>query len=340
MLPLAITMGCPAGIGPEIILKYFSDPSLSSRPPAIVVGDATTLRYYAERLRINIQIVPWQAGDTIQTACNYLSLLETSSLSLDAIQPGRPGKATALAMADAIIKAVHGIQQSFFSALCTCPISKEALQESGHCFPGHTEMLAELTSSDNPVMMMAGKTLRVTLATIHCGIADVPGLLGKELLIRLFQTTYNSLQLDFGLLKPKIAVAALNPHASENGMFGDEEEKMIIPAVNKANEMGMDLQGPFPPDTIFVKAAQGEYDCVICMYHDQGLIPFKLLHFADGVNVTLGLPIVRTSVDHGTAYDIAGTGVADIKSLVAAAELAYTIAGNRNKNKNAAAHLG
>ncbi len=325
-------MGCPAGIGPEIILKYFSDTATATRPPAVVVGDISVLRYYADRFDIDVQLLPWKAGDRAETGSGRISVLETSSLSREDICPGQPSKSTALAMADAIICAAKGIQKGIFSGICTCPISKEALQESGHCFPGHTEMLAELTSSSTPVMMMAGTSLRVTLATIHCAIADVPGLLKEESLIRLFQTTHRSLSIDFAISAPRIAVAALNPHAGENAMFGDEEQTIIRPAIEKAVTSGMNIHGPFPPDTIFNKAARGEYDAVICMYHDQGLIPFKLLHFADGVNVTLGLPIVRTSVDHGTAYDIAGSGVADIKSLVAAVELAYTIVNNRPKS--------
>ena len=324
-------MGCPAGIGPEIILNYFSAHSDATRPPAVVVGDITALRYYQDHLNIDVTLVPWKAGNTIETGKGRISVFETSSLAPEDISPGHPSKVTAVAMADAIICSVKGIQDSIFAGMCTAPISKEALQESGHRFPGHTEMLAELTASKTVVMMMAGTSLRVTLATIHCAIADVPKLLGEDSLITLFQTTHQSLCIDFAIPAPKIAVAALNPHAGENGMFGDEEQTIIMPAIKKAKAMGMDLYGPFPPDTIFNKAARGEYDAVICMYHDQGLIPFKLLHFADGVNVTLGLPIVRTSVDHGTAYDIAGSGVADIKSLVAAAELAYTIVSNRQK---------
>ena len=233
-------------------------------------------------------------------------------------------------MAQAITSAVQGIQDSHFSGLCTCPISKEALQESGHHYPGHTEMLAALTSSNDQVMMMAGRSLRITLATIHCAIAQVPTLLSSESLVKLFRTTHKSLQIDFNIAAPRLAVAALNPHAGEGGMFGSEEKEIIIPAMKKCIHEGIDLQGPFPPDTLFFKASQGTFDTVICMYHDQGLIPFKLLHFKDGVNVTLGLPIVRTSVDHGTAYDIAGKGLADPASLAAAVTLAQTISTNRS----------
>ena len=180
-------------------------------------------------------------------------------------------------------------------------------------------------------MMMAGSRLRVTLVTIHCPLAEVPARLTTEAVLRLIRMTAGSLQRDFALPQPHLAVAGLNPHAGENGLFGSEEGAVIEPAVQLARGEGIAVQGPFPPDTVFFKAAAGTYDAVICMYHDQGLIPFKLLHFSDGVNVTLGLPIVRTSVDHGTAYDIAGTGQADDSSLTAAVNLAAVISANRKR---------
>lgn len=332
MKPLAITMGCPAGIGPEIILKYFSPVSHARRIPAVVVGDSNVLKWYAKKLNLSCSLFPWTPGVSLPTEQNTIPVYETSKLPANAIVPGLYCKDTAKAMVDAIFAAVNGVQEHFFSSVCTCPISKEALQLSGQYYPGHTEMLGALTDSDQQVMMMAGKSLKVTLATIHCAIADVPGLLSVEGLLQLFETTYKSLQIDFNLNKPKIAVAALNPHASEGGMFGDEEKQILVPAIKKAAAMGIPLLGPFPPDTVFFKATQGAYDAVICMYHDQGLIPFKLQHFADGVNVTLGLPIVRTSVDHGTAYDIAGQGVANPASLNAAVELAQSICKNRERN--------
>ncbi len=335
MLPLAITMGCPAGIGPEIILKYFTRSRNTLQSPAIIVGDKNVLEFYANKLNIKCTLIPWLPGSQVPGEKDVIPIFESSRLAVNSIKPGRFSKETAIAMTDAITSAVKGIQESHFSGLCTCPISKEALQESGHHFPGHTEMLAALTSSSNQVMMLAGESLRVTLATIHCGIAEVPGLLNQDLLVKLYRTTHKSLVVDFNIPAPRLAVAALNPHAGEGGMFGREEEEIIIPSMEKARKESMDLHGPFPPDTIFLKAAQGEFDAVICMYHDQGLIPFKLLHFKDGVNVTLGLPIVRTSVDHGTAYDIAGKGLADPASLAAAVQLAHTIIANRNTFREA-----
>ncbi len=334
MLPLAITMGCPAGIGPEIILKHFSNrENQQTSCPAVVVGDIGVLSFYAEKLPLNVSLLPWQPGEPADFKENIIPVYEASTLPEASITAGNFSRETALAMAAAITAAVKGVQQGFFSGICTCPISKEALQSSGHHFPGHTEMLAKLTGSTRQVMMLAGDSLRVTLATIHCSIAQVPGKLGTAMLLELFHTTSKSLVTDFDIRKPRIAVAALNPHAGEAGMFGTEERTIIEPAINQGLQEGLNLHGPFPPDTVFNRAVNGEYDVVICMYHDQGLIPFKLLHFKDGVNVSLGLPIVRTSVDHGTAYDIAGKGIADPHSLTAAIELGLRIISNRSRHK-------
>lgn len=329
MLPLAITMGCPAGIGPEIILKQFSTSPPSPDTPAIIIGDRQVLEFYASLIGIDCNLISWQAGDPLPSTPGAIPLYESSQLSKASIKPGHYNHKTALAMACAISTAVTGIQKGIFSGLCTCPISKEALQESGEHYPGHTEMLAALCSTTDQVMMLAGPSLRVTLATIHCSISNVPALLNREDLLRLYHTTNQSLHVDFGIAAPKLAVAALNPHASEGGMFGDEEERIIIPSIERGKNEGLNIHGPFPPDTIFNKASQGAYDAVICMYHDQGLIPFKLLHFENGVNVTLGLPLVRTSVDHGTAYDIAGRGIADPSSLKAAIGMCHMIIANR-----------
>jgi 4-hydroxythreonine-4-phosphate dehydrogenase len=334
MLALAITMGCPAGIGPEIILKQFSRCPPDPHRPSVVIGDRQVLEFYAARLNIDCTLISWQPGKPIPSAQGTIPLYESSHLSRSSIKPGCYNTETAMAMSSAIRSAVSGIKDNYFSGLCTCPISKEALQKSGEHFPGHTEMLASLCSSTDQVMMLAGPSLRVTLATIHCAISQVPALLNTKDLLKLYHTTSRSLQIDFAIPSPRLAVAALNPHASEGGMFGTEEEDIIVPSIILGRREGLDLHGPFPPDTVFNKASQGDYDAVICMYHDQGLIPFKLLHFADGVNVTLGLPLVRTSVDHGTAYDIAGHGIADPSSLNAAIDMGHSIIANRKLQDN------
>jgi 4-hydroxythreonine-4-phosphate dehydrogenase len=324
-------MGCPASIGPEIILKYFSQRPLSRNIYPIVLGDMNVLKKCADDLNYNnIQIIPWTVGASVPTRReNVIPVLPLSTLRNSDIKWGSPNLTTAKAMAHYITTGVEMAQEGILDGITTCPISKFSLNNAGFSFPGHTEMLAELTGSTNYAMMMAGNRLRVTLVTIHCSLASVPSALSKSSIINLIDTTHRALSIDFGIVKPKIAVAALNPHAGENLLFGNEDQEVILPAVEESCEKGLLVEGPFPPDTVFFKAAQGEYDAVVCMYHDQGLIPFKLLHFDDGVNVTLGLPIVRTSVDHGTAYDIAGTGTADPSSLTHAVELAGKISENR-----------
>ncbi len=325
---IAITMGCPVGIGPEILLKFFSQTAVSADYCPVVLGDIGVLQRCATELKIDAEFLSWHPGAPMRAG--QIPVLELSRLPAQDLIWGRPTIATGKAMVSYIEKAVSLILDGTFSAMVTCPISKASLNRAGYPFPGHTEMLAALTESTDYVMMMAGSRLRVTLATIHCPLASVPARLTQETLTALIQTTDTALRRDFGIPAPRIGVAALNPHAGEDGLFGMEEGDIILPAIKQMQSAGIDVQGPFPPDTIFFKAASGMYDTVICMYHDQGLIPFKLLHFKDGVNVTLGLPIVRTSVDHGTAYDIAGKGVADATSLAAAVDLAAAIAINRD----------
>ena len=331
---IGITMGCPASIGPEIILNFFSDSTFDADVLPVVLGDITVLEKCAKDLGHNdIKIVPWTVGqDRPLRNKNTVPVLPLSSLSQTDIIWGKPNAATGKAMAGYITEGVKLAQDGVLDGITTCPISKYALNQAGFAYPGHTEMLATLTNTKKYAMMMAGDRLRVTLVTIHCPLADVAGALTRQSIVQLIETTHQALTVDFGISVPKIAVAALNPHGGENLLFGREEIDIISPAIVKAVEMGFDIHGPFPPDTVFYKAAQGDYDAVVCMYHDQGLIPFKLLHFEDGVNVTLGLPIVRTSVDHGTAYDIAGRGIASSSSLSAAVALAGSIAKNRKVN--------
>jgi 4-hydroxythreonine-4-phosphate dehydrogenase len=207
-------------------------------------------------------------------------------------------------------------QKGSVDALVTAPISKEALNAAGYPFPGHTELLAKMTGSRDVVMMLAGPRLRVALVTTHLSLRQVPGALTRERIERTIEITYRGLQYYWGIPTPRLAVAGLNPHAGEGGIFGSEEKEVIIPAVEECRQKGMMIFGPLPSDSLFFHAASGRYDAVVSMYHDQGLIPLKLLHFREGVNITLGLPIIRTSVDHGTGYDIVGQGVADATSLI------------------------
>lgn len=330
--PIGITMGCPVGIGPEIILKFATAYHGSIAP--VVIGDLSVLRNSAQTLGLAVDVLPWQPG---KPHCPGTIMVHQPMYSSELVFNasdfvwGQPSRISGQVMAACIEEAVSLVREGQLAAMVTCPITKAALHLAGYHYPGHTEMLADLCHAKQYAMMMAGRSLRVTLVTIHQALASVVKNLTAEAILCLIELTGKSLQVDFGLSQPRMAVAGLNPHAGEGGLFGDEEARIITPAIRSAQAKGWQVAGPFPPDTVFHKAVSGEYDAVICMYHDQGLIPFKLLHFEDGVNVTIGLPIVRTSVDHGTAYDIAGQGKANPASLCAAFKLAAEIAGNRQQ---------
>ena len=327
MITIGITMGCPVGIGPEIILRYCAEGSLPEGVQPIIIGDRNVLERLAAELGLAVPFITWQPGTSLPSEA--IPLVEVSSLGPDRLFWGHPNATTGQAMAQYIETAVSLTRQGILKGLTTCPISKASLNDAGYPFPGHTEMLASLTKSDDYAMMMAGSKLRVTLVTIHRTLREVATTLSIEGIFRLIHITHTALRIDFAISHPRIAVAGFNPHAGEGGLFGDEEDRLIAPAIALGRQQGFNVSGPFPPDTVYIKAASGEFDAVVSMYHDQGLIPFKLLHFADGVNVTLGLPIVRTSVDHGTAYDIAGRGVASYASLAEAIRLAAAICMNR-----------
>ena len=329
-MPLfAITMGCPVGIGPEIIVRYFADDALPERPPLVVVGDVAALRRAASVCAVSPNFSPWQPGESLPAKA--VPVLPVSSLDAESLVWGKPDAVTGEAAALYIATAVRLIQAGVFAGMITAPISKKALHDAGYPYPGHTEMLAALTKTPQCHMMLAGDKLRVMLVTIHCPLSQVAARLNREEILACIEACDSTLRGDLALAKPRLSVAALNPHAGEDGLFGDEETRLIRPAIEQAQAAGIDAHGPLPPDTVFHSAAAGHYDAVICMYHDQGLIPFKLLHFKDGVNVTCGLQIVRTSVDHGTAYDIAGTGQASHESLAAAIGMATAITRNRHR---------
>lgn len=322
---LGITLGCPAGIGPEIIVKYFATRSLTA-PQAVVLGDLSVLQRCAAELGLSLPFVPWQPATPL--APGSVPVLSLSTLG-QSLTWGKPDRQTATAMVDYITTAVRLIEAGELTGMVTCPIAKASLRQAGFNYPGHTEMLVELTGARRHAMMMAGPSLKVSLVTIHVALAAVPSMLDTDRIQAIIALTHQTLQEDFAISQPRIAVAGLNPHAGEGGLFGDEEGRLISPAIAAAQADGIDATGPFPPDTVFGRAVAGHYHAVVCMYHDQGLIPFKLLHFKDGVNLTCGLPIVRTSVDHGTAYDIAGLGRADCSSLAAAVDMAALISSNR-----------
>jgi 4-hydroxythreonine-4-phosphate dehydrogenase len=323
---IAVTMGDPTGIGPEIIAKALCDESITGVCRPVVIGDedalvrgiaATGAPLVIQRITGD-EIPPEMVPGTCYLRC--LGKLSSGDRII-----GNPTAATGDAMFNYINEAVRMCLFGQAEGIVTAPINKEAMNRAGHLYPGHTEALAELTGAPDVVMMLAGERLRVSLVTIHEPLSRVPSLITYERVLKTIQITHNDLHRYF-IRNPRIAVAALNPHCGEGGLFGAEEDVVIIPAVKAAQSAGIDVVGPLSADTLFHFAVEGRYDAVVAMYHDQGLIPLKLLHFSNGVNVTLGLPIIRTSVDHGTAYELAGTGSASSESLTAAITMAVEMA--------------
>jgi 4-hydroxythreonine-4-phosphate dehydrogenase len=316
MKPLLASMGDPAGIGPEILGDAWA--RLGGSVPFAVLGCARTLESYGT------------ATQCIQTLSDIdlkgpLPVLDRP-LPAPLVRPGHPNTGHAQAVVDWISEATHRVQAGEASALVTAPINKKALMDgAGFPFPGHTEFLADLTGASRPIMMLAGPELRVVPVTIHIALDAVAEALTPSLLEETLRGTDAALRSDFGITTPRIAVAGLNPHAGEQGAMGRQELDMIAPLIERLRADGLNLTGPLPADTMFHAAARSRYDVAVCMYHDQALVPLKTLAFDDGVNVTLGLPIVRTSPDHGTAYDIAGLGIAKSDSMIAALRMAAEI---------------
>ena len=319
---IGITMGDPAGIGPEIIHSSLTKSSIYKICRPVVFGDAKMLHAAKKFTGSTLDISIIDEPDDGLFKCGTIDVINLSGLDPEKINLGLSSAETGKALILYINAAVEAAKKKKISAIVTCPVNKRSMQMSGSKFHGHTELLAERTGVLDYAMMLAGKMLRVVLVTIHIPLKNVPLTLSSEKILKTIRITGESLQERFGIKNPRIAVAGLNPHAGEDGMFGTEEKNTILPAIKAALMEGFNVSGPFPPDTVFYNAVQGDYDAVVCMYHDQGLIPFKLIHFTDGVNTTLGLPVIRTSVDHGTAYDIAGKGRADPGSLVAAIQMA------------------
>jgi 4-hydroxythreonine-4-phosphate dehydrogenase len=323
---IGITMGDPTGVGPEIIVKVLSHKSTFRFCHPVVLGDRNILERAIKLLNAPLAVNEMEtiAPENLQSGA--LNLVPLSAIPLDKAGYGNPTKACGEGMVTYIKEAVRLTSEDAIDAITTAPISKKALSDAGYPYPGHTELLAELTGTRDYVMMLAGERLKVVLVTIHCSLQDVFHLLTTEKILKAISITHSTLKNFFGEKQPKIAVAGLNPHAGEEGLFGSEEKTIIFPAIERARQSGINVEGPLPPDTLFYHAAQGRYAAVVSLYHDQGLIPLKLLHFEDGVNITLGLPIIRTSVDHGTAYDIAGTGKANPASLFNALKVAARMA--------------
>ena len=315
--PLAVSCGDPSGIGPEIAAKAWA--SLGAALPFLWIGDPRHLPVGTPfQIIEDPALAPAVAAEALPVfALPFAALAE----------PGHPDPANAQGVIDAIGRGVDLVQDGGASALVTAPIHKKALADgAGFAFPGHTEFLAHLAGVERVVMMLACEALRVVPATIHIPIAQVPSALTPEALAATIRITNGALRDRFGLAAPRIAVAGLNPHAGEGGRIGTEEVAWIAPVLDQLRSDGLDLIGPLSADTMFHERARAGYDAAICMYHDQALIPIKTIDFSGGVNVTLGLPFIRTSPDHGTAYDIAGTGIADPASMIAALRLADRLA--------------
>jgi 4-hydroxythreonine-4-phosphate dehydrogenase len=325
--PLALTMGDPAGIGGELTLRAWR--ALREGPRFVALDDPDRLRGVARALRLDVPIV--EIADAGAAASIFPDALPVLPVRLPAPStPGRPDVANAPAVIASIEQATRLAQAGAAGAVVTNPISKAILYGAGFRFPGHTEFLAALTGvPGREVMMLASPLLRVVPVTVHVSLRRALDLLTTDAIVATARTTHAALLRDFGIARPRLAIAGLNPHAGEGGALGQEEATTIEPAIAALRAEGLDVSGPWPPDTMFTEAARTRYDAAICMYHDQALIPLKTLDMRQGVNVTLGLPIVRTSPDHGTAFDIAGQGIADPASLIAALRLAAELASRR-----------
>ncbi len=305
---IAITMGDPAGVGPEIVLKALKNPDVQGLCRFVIIGDLSVLERVVEEMNL-----PFDQ--------EMVEFIDMNIIKETGFDRNRPAALNGIASVSYIKKAIELALTGYVDAIVTAPVSKEALNMAGFKWPGHTEMLAELTNTEDYAMMFYSDRLKLVLVTIHTALRDVPDLIKKGKILKTIILARNACDM-MDIEHPLIAVAGLNPHAGESGMFGYEEVKEIIPAVKEAQAMGIPVSGPYPADTLFYRAYKGEFDMIVCMYHDQGLVPLKMVAFDKAVNVTVGLPIIRTSPDHGTAYEIAWKGIADPSSMIEAIKLA------------------
>ncbi|MFZ5823353.1 MAG: 4-hydroxythreonine-4-phosphate dehydrogenase PdxA [Bacillota bacterium] len=319
-------MGDPAGVGPEVILKAMRSARTHSAARCLVTGDAAWLAHIGRQLQLGVEVRAVQSVAEAQFAEGVVDVLDLRNAPLDQIQLGVVNPQGGKAAVEAVQVAANLALQGLVDAIATAPLNKEAMHLAGYRYPGHTELLAEMTGTEDYSMLLVTPNLRVFFVTVHVSLRKALDLITTDRVRRIIGVAQRTLHR-LGFSHPRIAVAGLNPHAGEGGLFGDEEIRAISPAVSNAQVDGIDATGPWPPDTVFARAMAGHYDAVVAMYHDQGHIPIKLLGFQDGVNVTAGLPIIRTSVDHGTAFDIAGKGIADENSMIEAILLASRLAG-------------
>ena len=309
---IGITMGDPGGIGPEVILKALTSPEIRAAANYVVIGSEKVLSNISDRvLSDNISVLDLD-NFTVNNALSHKPLPDSGKASVEYILKG-------------LDLAINGK----IDALVTAPISKEAIKLAGYDYAGHTELLKEKTSVENVVMFMVGKGLRVSFVTTHLAVNEISGAINQENVFSTIQITATGLKTFFGIDQPKIAVCGLNPHCGDGDRFGTEERDVIIPAIERAQEMGINCHGPLSADTVFNKALNGEFDIVVVQFHDQGAIPIKMHAFDSGVNITLGIPVIRTSPTHGTAFDIAGKGIADPGSMKEAIKTAVMMAETR-----------
>jgi len=323
---IGITMGDPCGVGAEITIKALCDPDLRREASYVVFGFSEQLSYTADRLDADFVFFRDHHED-IRGYNHQITVLDYDEFSPPASMPRGASKLGGTASMAFCEDAISAARDGLIDAMVTAPISKTSWKLAGHTrFPGHTELLAKRCGVRNVAMMFVSPRLKVVLATIHRGLFDIRNCFTIGCVFNPMDLADQALKEWFGIEKPRLGIAGLNPHAGEDGQFGDEEQRIISPAILLANEAGINATGPLPADTIYLKALAGEFDAVVAMYHDQGLIPIKLLGWADAVNLTLGLPIIRTSPDHGTAFDIAGKDLADPSSMKAAIRLAIELA--------------
>jgi 4-hydroxythreonine-4-phosphate dehydrogenase len=326
--PLALTLGEPAGIGPDIAIKAWLRRAEAEIPAFYLLGDRNFVEQRARTLGLSVKFGDCDAESAAGEFANALPIVSTGHAAT--AQPGRPDASSAEAALSSIRKAVEDVQSHRASAVVTNPIAKSVLYNAGFRHPGHTEYLAELAAvngrAPQPVMMLWSPTLTVVPVTVHLPLREAIAILSIDLVVSTARIVAAAMKSRFGVVRPRLALSGLNPHAGEDGTLGTEDQTIVAPAVDILRAEGFDVRGPLPADTMFHEAARKNYDCAICMYHDQALIPIKTLAFDDAVNVTLGLPFIRTSPDHGTAFDIAGTGRANPASLIAALRLAHRMA--------------
>jgi 4-hydroxythreonine-4-phosphate dehydrogenase len=319
MRKIAITMGDPGGIGAEVIIKALFSSEIHEYCTPIIFGDRLVIEEAIKLLNMYVKLQVISSPEECKPSPGTIQLIPVGETG--DFQKAKATESGGHACVSYIKKAVELAQEKRVDALVTAPISKEALHIAGYSWPGHTEMIAELTGTKEYAMMLVGGLLRIILVTIHTAIRKVPDQILKDTVLKTIRLAKKACDM-MGITDPRIAVAGLNPHAGEAGLFGDEESREILPAIEEAVQLGIPVTGPFPPDSLFHRAYRGEIDIIVCMYHDQGLIPLKMISFDEGVNVTIGLPIIRTSPDHGTAYPIAWQGKANPSSMLEAIKFA------------------